>query len=207
MTVSDSRPRTTGVVKYIGVDIGGTKTAVSAWTSDEELAGKQSFPTAGDHKEILDRIVLSMEELAGPVPSCLEAIGVSCGGPLDSRNGLILSPPHLPGWDGVPITKFLADRRGVPCFLENDANACALAEWYWGAGRAYRNLVFLTFGTGLGAGLILDGRLYRGTCNLAGEVGHIRLAEDGPKGYGKHGSWEGFCSGGGISRMYRDHIA
>jgi glucokinase len=93
---------------------------------------------------------------------------------------------------------------GAPCFLENDANACALAEWYWGAGKGCRDMVFLTFGTGLGCGLILNGQLYRGACDLAGEVGHIRILEDGPEGYGKRGSWEGCCSGGGISRMYEE---
>jgi glucokinase len=89
--------------------------------------------------------------------------------------------------------------------LQNDANACAFAEWKWGAGRGVNSLVFLTFGTGMGAGLILDGRLYSGACDLAGEVGHIRLAENGPEGYGKHGSFEGFCSGAGIVRLAREH--
>ena len=85
--------------------------------------------------------------------------------------------------------------------LQNDANACALAEWKFGAGRGSKNMVFLTFGTGMGAGLILNGELYTGACDLAGEVGHIRLEEDGPEGYGKYGSFEGFCSGGGIRNL------
>jgi glucokinase len=91
----------------------------------------------------------------------------------------------------------------VPVRLQNDANACALAEWKWGAGRGSQNMIFLTFGTGMGAGLILDGKLYVGTNDAAGEVGHIRLAEDGPVGFGKRGSFEGFCSGGGIARLAR----
>jgi glucokinase len=91
----------------------------------------------------------------------------------------------------------------MPALLQNDANACALAEWRWGAAKGFGNAVFLTFGTGMGAGLILGGRLYSGTCSMAGEVGHIRLAEDGPEGYGKAGSFEGFCSGGGIARLAR----
>jgi glucokinase len=134
----------------------------------------------------------------------IAALGISCGGPLDSKNGLILSPPNLPGWDAIPVVSILGEKTGIPCFLENDANACALAEWYWGAGQGCRNMAFLTFGTGLGCGLILDGRLYRGTGDLAGEVGHIRIAEDGPEGYGKRGSWEGYCSGGGLSRLYAE---
>jgi glucokinase len=87
--------------------------------------------------------------------------------------------------------------------LQNDANACALAEWRWGAGRGTRNIVFLTFGTGMGAGLIIDGRLYEGTNDLAGEVGHVRIADDGPVGYGKAGAFEGFCSGSGIAKLAR----
>jgi glucokinase len=97
----------------------------------------------------------------------------------------------------------VSDRFGLPAFLQNDANACALAEWRFGAARGFRNVVFLTFGTGLGAGLILDGRLYTGTRDLAGEVGHVRLAPTGPMGYGKQGSFEGFCSGGGIAHAAR----
>ncbi len=115
----------------------------------------------------------------------------------------MLSPPNLPGWDRVDVVGPLRARFGVPVALQNDANACALAEWKWGAGRGCRNLIFLTFGTGMGAGLILDGRLYAGTNDLAGEVGHIRLEHEGPIGYGKAGSFEGFCSGGGIANLAR----
>jgi glucokinase len=85
-------------------------------------------------------------------------------------------------------------------FLQNVSNACALAEWKFGAGKGCKNMIFLTFGTGMGAGLILDGRLYSGTNDMAGEVGHVRIAEDGFAGYGKAGSFEGFCSGGGIAQ-------
>jgi glucokinase len=135
--------------------------------------------------------------------AALAWIGISCGGPLDSRAGLVLSPANLPGWDRIDVVTPLAARFGVPVALQNDANACALAEWQWGAGRGCRNMIFLTFGTGMGAGLILDGRLYSGTNELAGEVGHLRLAPDGPLGYGKAGSFEGFCSGSGIANLAR----
>ena len=128
-------------------------------------------------------------------------IGISCGGPLDSRKGIVMSPPNLPGWDNIPIVKLVQDATGIPASLQNDANACALAEWKYGAGRGTRNMVFLTFGTGLGAGLVLDGRLYSGTNDNAGELGHIRLSEFGPVGYGKAGSVEGFASGGGIAQL------
>ena len=126
---------------------------------------------------------------------------MACGGPLDEPSGLILSPPNLPGWDRIPIIQILKERFGGCAWLMNDANAGALAEWQFGAGMGLRNMVFLTAGTGMGAGLILDGRLYEGTSGNAGEVGHMRLADDGPVGYGKRGSFEGFCSGGGIAQL------
>lgn len=130
-------------------------------------------------------------------------VGISCGGPLDSRRGVIQSPPNLPGWDEVRIVERFQKSFGVPVVLQNDANACAVAEWRWGAGRGTSNMAFLTFGTGLGAGLIIDGKLYSGTTDAAGELGHWRLAADGPEGFGKAGSFEGFCSGGGIARLAR----
>jgi glucokinase len=189
------------------VDIGGTKTAVSLWSGNMVLLGKRRFPTRGTPARVIEQILASLGALldsAGLALGDCGGIGISCGGPLDSNKGLVLSPPNLPGWDAIPLVSILKDRTGLPCFIENDANACALAEWYWGAGKGFRDLAFLTFGTGMGCGLILNGGLYRGAGNLAGEVGHVRLAEDGPEGYGKRGSWEGFCSGGGLSRMYAE---
>jgi glucokinase len=190
---------------YIALDIGGTKTAVSLWEEEKTLLKKIQFPTVGSPEMVMAKVLGTIEILIKSIhvtQSQFAAVGISCGGPLDSARGLILSPPNLPGWDAVHIVSLLQEKIGIPCFLENDANACALAEWYWGAGQGYQNLAFLTFGTGFGCGLILNGQLYRGTGDLAGEVGHIRIAEDGPEGYGKRGSWEGYCSGGGISRLY-----
>ncbi len=182
---------------YIGIDIGGTKCAVIKGDEKGRILEKTVFRTT-DRDSTLRKIFSAVEAF---MPSF--AIGVSCGGPLDEKKGIILSPPNLPGWDEVHITEMLEERFGIPARLCNDANACALAEWRFGAGKGTQNMVFLTFGTGLGAGLILDGRLYSGTNGNAGEVGHIRLADDGPVGYGKRGSFEGFCSGGGITRLAR----
>lgn len=136
----------------------------------------------------------------------IAGIGISCGGPLDSRRGVILSPPNLPGWDEVPVKAYFERETGAPAMLRNDADACAVAEWRYGAGRGCRNMVFLTFGTGFGAGLILNGALYSGSCDMAGEIGHIRAPGDPayrPVGYGKSGSFEGYCSGGGIAELGR----
>ena len=198
----------------VGVDIGGTKTAVVIGTASAKGLGimaRRAFPTEPDVRPWRETVKTIGEEaralLEHEAPGVPAAVGVSCGGPLDSRAGVLLSPPNLPGWDRVPIVDELQKALGCAAFLQNDANACALAEWRYGAGRGSRNMVFLTFGTGMGAGLILGGRLYEGTSDLGGEVGHIRLAEDGPEGYGKRGSFEGFCSSGGIARLARAEAA
>ena len=120
---------------------------------------------------------------------------------MDADKGELCNPPNLPGWHGISLTDCAQQKLHAPALLENDANACALAEWRWGAGRGVDNMIFLTFGTGMGAGLILDDRLLRGANGNAGEVGHIRLAAFGPAGYGKEGSFEGFCSGGGVAQL------
>ncbi len=188
----------------IGVDIGGTKIAIVLGSMDGEILKKIKFPTDSSYRDTLGKICNHIKKIAGDFDnSAVKAIGISCGGPLNSQTGVILSPPNLPGWDEVPICEIISRETGIDSFLENDANACALAEWIWGAGKGTENMIFLTFGTGLGAGLILNGALYEGTSGLAGEVGHIRLSENGPVGHGKAGSWEGFCSGGGLSRQYQ----
>jgi glucokinase len=188
-----------------GVDIGGTKCAISLGETDGDnihLLGKTRFLTPPTPQATLDAVIDAVDALlAQHSTASLEAIGVSCGGPLNSRSGLILSPPNLPGWDRIDIISPLHARYRVPVGLQNDANACALAEWKWGAGRGFENLIFLTFGTGMGAGLILNGKLYSGSSDMAGEVGHIRLEQYGPTGHGKAGSFEGFCSGGGIAQI------
>lgn len=198
----------------LGIDIGGTKCAVTLGRfatvggnapAELEILAKATFATPFHAPAAtLDQIVESSQTLVAQQGLTLAAIagaGISCGGPLDSRRGLILSPPNLIGWDRVPVVEQLEAALGCPTTLQNDANACAVAEWKYGAGRGLQNLVFLTFGTGLGAGLILNGQLYSGTNDMAGEVGHIRLETMGPVGYGKAGSFEGFCSGGGIAQL------
>jgi len=182
-------------MKIVGIDIGGTKCAVVLGNENGHIIKKEKFDTT-ERDDTLDNIFRAVERM-----DTFDAIGISCGGPLDSVNGVIKSPPNLLGWDNVEIVKMLKKRFSVPVFLKNDADACALAEWKFGAGIGTQNMVFLTFGTGLGAGLILNGKLYSGACDMAGEVGHIRLSDFGPVGYGKAGSFEGFCSGGGLAQL------
>lgn len=194
-------------MKLIGIDIGGTKCTVSLGCAGpnggvQVLQRAPQRPTANlSPQDMLALLAEDAETLMSGVQQRPVGIGISCGSPLDARRGRILSPPNLPGWDDIPVTDYFRQRLGIPAFLCNDANAGALAEWRMGAGQGCRHMVFLTFGTGLGAGLILNGRLYEGASDGAGEVGHIRLAEFGPAGYGKPGSFEGFCSGGGIAQL------
>ena len=195
--------------RSIGLDIGGTKCAITVGEIDGDdikIVHREEFPTAGlTWQQVLAefsmRIRRTIEQSNNPNNRTIDSIGISCGGPLDSKAGLILSPPNLPGWDNVPIVKYFEDAFHVPCHVQNDANACAYAEWKYGAGKGTRNMVFMTFGTGLGAGIVVDGKLYSGTNDNAGEIGHIRLAPTGPLGYNKEGSAEGFCSGAGIARL------
>lgn len=191
---------------YIGLDIGGTKCSVLLAQVDGGICilDKIRFATQKGFSRTWDMLCRNMEEILARnrlTFANISAVGISCGGPLDSRRGLVLSPPNLPGWDDIPLVRMIADRYHVPAYLQNDANACALVEWRLGAGAGARNMVFLTMGTGMGAGIIAEGRLLCGSTDMGGEVGHIRLTEDGPVGFGKAGSFEGYASGGGIARQ------
>ncbi|MHB1936108.1 MAG: ROK family protein [Acidobacteriaceae bacterium] len=195
----------TGTRIWFGVDIGGTKTAVVLCSEPPAILERVAFPTFPEHgpEQALTLIRQTIHRLIrtrGIDRGQIEAIGISCGGPLDPKRGLIQSPPNLPTWKDVPIVDMLQDEFGINCRLENDANAGALAEHRFGAGQGVQNMIFLTMGTGLGAGLIIKGRLYHGASNMAGEIGHVRLTPSGPVGYNKAGSAEGWASGGGMAQ-------
>jgi len=200
-------------MKYlIGIDLGGTKCAVligklsdngDISVVDKIVYATVDFSTPAKMLPQLEKGILEILKKNSLNTADIASIGISCGGPLDSQKGVIMSPPNLPGWDDVHIVSHFEGKFGILTAIQNDANACALAEWKFGAGRGTKNMVFLTFGTGLGAGLILNGELYAGTNDNAGEVGHIRLDSFGPVGYGKAGSFEGFCSGSGIAQLAR----
>ncbi len=195
-------------MKVIGTDIGGTKVSVCLGESHSsnatEILSRSRFPAAAfpGPTATLAEIVRQARQLmaeAGVANGEIAGIGISCAGPLDSARGIVLSPPNMAGWDAVPVCELLQREFGAPARLENDANAAALAEWQFGAGRGTRHMVFLTCSTGMGGGLILDGRLYRGRRDLAGEVGHLRLTDSGPKLYDKAGSFEAWASGAGLA--------
>ena len=185
---------------YIGVDVGGTKTAVVVSSHPPDTLGRIEFATLPEQgpARALRLIVESARSLMaehGFSGEAIAGIGVSCGSPLDRVQGIIQAPPNLPTWVDVPIRKLLEEEFHVPCRVENDANAGAVAEHRFGAGVGTEHMVFLTLGTGLGAGIIAAGALYLGANGDAGEIGHVRLSPTGPVGYHKAGSIEGWSSG------------
>lgn len=185
--------------RIIGLDLGGTKCAVSEWHDGHKIREHHRFHTGGPRETLaeIERVIGKLKPGADPV------FGIACGGPLDAARGIILSPPNMPKWKRVRVTQYITERFGGCAYLMNDANANALAEWRFGAGRRCRSMIYLTAGTGMGAGLVLDGRLYEGVSGNAGEIGHVRLASTGPVGFRKAGSFEGFCSGGGLIQLAR----
>jgi glucokinase len=190
----------------IGLDVGGTKTAILEGTYSAEILQRREIATqAQDEFDITYKRICAEVDIviqnARQAGNQVVAISVAIGGPLNIEEGVIQSPPHLPKWVDIPLKGLLVQTFSLPVFVEHDGNAGALAEFYFGAGRGAQNVIFLTAGTGLGGGIILNGRIYRGTTDTAGEVGHIRLANDGPSEYGKTGSWEAFCSGAGIVKL------
>jgi glucokinase len=191
---------------FVGIDIGGTKTAVVISAEPPDVLGRIEFPTrpAKGPEPAIVLIKQGIQELLkqqGLGTTAIQALGISCGGPLDRVHGIIQAPPNLPTWIDVPVKAIMEEEFQAVCRVENDANAGAVAEHRFGAGQGCENMVFLTMGTGLGAGIITDGRLYHGAVDLAGEIGHVRLTPSGPVGHNKSGSAEGWASGGGVAQV------
>ena len=191
----------------LGYDIGGTKIAVVLGTLAGNILDYREFPTPAHEpfevsfklmKDAANDLLTTARQQDLPEPKLVSA---AVGGPIDIEHGIVYSPPHLPTWTGIHIKDRLEEHFQLPVFIEHDGNACALAEFYLGAGRGAKNVIYLTLGTGLGAGIILNGKIYRGSTDLAGEVGHIRIAPDGPLEHGKAGSWEGYCSASGMLKL------
>ncbi len=177
---------------YLGFDVGGTKCALLLGNECGEILHREEWPSRterGPQAMIADFTSRAQNHRG------FDAAGVSIGGPLDTLTGIVLSPPHLPGWDRIPLKALLEQALGVPFFVEHDAAACALAEYTWGGWTGARNLVYLTCGTGFGAGLVLNGRIHRGAGGHSLETGHARFCDEGPKAFGKRGSIEAWCSG------------
>ena len=189
-----------------GIDIGGTKLATVVADSTGHILGKVRKPTLAERGpeyalQSLCDMVRETVELAGLDQKAISAIGVSCGGPLDTKTGVVYSPPNLPGWDALPLKAQLESEFQIPTTVENDANASALAEYRFGGGRGYDALLYMTMSTGIGGGIVINGQIYHGANDSAGEVGHQILLPNGPRcGCGKRGCLEALCSGPAIAR-------
>lgn len=184
---------------YLGLDVGGTKCAAVIGDDDGVIHHRVSWPSRaerGSDAMIADLISHGQSLMRRERVS---AAGVAIGGPLDSVQGVIDSPPNLPGWHDVPLKRRLEAALGLRVAVEHDGAACALAENRWGARGA--RMAYLTCGTGLGVGLVFDGKVYRGAGGNAPDFGHITYRSDGPLAYGKRGSFESFGAGSAIARI------
>ena len=190
----------------MALDIGGTKIAAAVFDSSFNLVGHARTPTHAHEgpdavfariTDLLDSLIIKH----GMSVHALGCIGVGCGGPLDSETGIIYSPPNLPGWDAFPLKGELESHFGFPAFVENDGNAAAMGEHRFGAGRGRQNVFYITASTGIGCGMILDGRIYRGRDYSAGEFGHLVMARNGPRcNCGGRACLEALASGTAIAK-------
>jgi glucokinase len=194
----------------LGIDLGGSKLAIAIADPDGRLIAHETRPSriSGDPETDVLAIAADAAGLvtrSGLETSDFDAVGFSVPGPIDHERGAILDPPNLPGWETVPLRARMSEILGLPVRLENDANAAALAEWRYGAGRGCSNLVYLTMSTGVGTGLILDDRLYRGHRGRASEFGHACIEWNGERcGCGRRGCLEAYLGGAAWSRRLRE---
>lgn len=195
----------------VGVDLGGTKIYTALAAADGRVLAEVKVPTGAENglEHVVNRIVESVDQVQGaasvPAPG-LAALGLGAPGPLNAAAGIIHLAPNL-GWRDVPIKRILEERLSVPVLLDNDANLAALGEYRYGAGRGEENMVYITVSTGVGGALILGGRLYRGSSDSAGEIGHMTVLPDGPLcGCGNRGCLEAVASGTAIAREARELV-
>lgn len=192
----------------IGIDLGATKIALGLIDPANQITARRRIPTnAPDGPELaVERMVASIAELRESLPpgEQIAAIGICSPGPIDHKTGTIVDPPNLTGWRNVPLQQMLTDRLNLPVMLEHDAKAAALGEFHYGAGQNERSMVYIVAGTGVGAAIIIDGQLYRGMHNFAGEVGHITIDRHGePCGSGVRGCVQGYLCGPALARNYQ----
>ncbi len=195
----------------IGVDVGGTKVAAGIVTADGEIKHQARTPMIansgaaagfGAVKSVIDSLV------AGAPETTIRAIGVCAPGPLDPNTGVVINPPNLPCWRNFPLAAELTKLYSVPVKIDNDANAAAVAEAQWGAGRGYRNVFYACIGTGIGTGIVFDGRIYHGRTGAAGEGGHVSIDYRGPRcKCGKPGCIEILASGTAIAERARKKLS
>ncbi|KRV50417.1 ROK family protein [Wenjunlia vitaminophila] len=198
----------------LGLDIGGTKLAAGVVGRNGQVHSFLVTPTLVRQgvSAVLDRLFAlgrrAIEE-SGVAPERIGAVGIGCGGPLDCSAGVLLGPPHLPGWWEVPVVRLAEREYGLPTVLENDATAAAAGEHRFGAGRGTRHMIYLTISTGVGGGVVIDGRVYRGAAGNGGELGHVTVERDGRpcRSCGRRGCLEAYASGTSIAERAQEAVA
>ena len=197
---------------FIGIDLGGTKIDTALVDAVGKIIARDYRETraAEGQEVVIERMVDAAHRVmgeAGIASSQVTAVGVCSPGPIDVRTGVVTAPPNLPGWKNVPLKRLIEEALGTTTFLENDANAAALGEHRFGAGRGVQNMIYVTASTGIGGGLILDGQLYIGATGAAGEIGHMTVLPWGPYcGCGNRGCLEALASGTAIARDGRELV-
>jgi glucokinase len=194
----------------LGVDVGGTKVAVGLVDRDGKILaqGRNPMVVNGTAEAGLQAVAGAIDSLASTVPAGIHSIGICAPGPLDPKTGVVLNPPNLPCWRDFPLAERIVSLYHVPVQVDNDANAAALAETRWGAARGYRYVFYATIGTGIGTGIVLDGRIYHGNTGSAGEGGHVSIDYRGPQcSCGKRGCIEVLAAGPAIGARARAKIA
>ncbi|SCK32366.1 glucokinase [Streptomyces sp. WMMB 714] len=198
----------------LALDIGGTKLAAGVVRADGTVLSYDTCPTgvADGAWAGLERLLeLGRGVLAAAESESVRLLGtgIGCGGPLDSSEGTLIAPPHLPGWRDVPVTRLAEEAYGLPAVLDNDGTAGAAGQWRFGAGRGTRHLLYLTVSTGIGGGMVIDGRTYRGAAGNGGEPGHVTVRPDGRRcaGCGRAGCLEAYASGTSIAERAREAVA
>ncbi|MFR9673262.1 ROK family protein [Streptomyces sp. TR02-1] len=198
----------------LALDIGGTKLAAGVVDSRGALLSSAVCPTGVVEgvDAVLDRLLRLGDRVLADArarPQDLLGTGIGCGGPLDSEAGVLVSPPHLPGWRDVPVVAHVRERYGIPAVLDNDGTAGAAGEWFFGAGRGASHLLYLTVSTGIGGGAVLGGRVFRGAAGNGGEPGHVTVVSDGRpcRSCGRPGCLEAYASGSAIAERAAEAAA
>ncbi len=198
------------VLRFGGVDIGGTKLAVGVTDAEGRVLASRRLPTdlALTPDAVCRQLAAMLDEAALESGSdSLAALGIGCGGPLNRETGTLYTVPNMRGWDGFPLRAWFEERYRLPTALDNDANAQALAEARFGAGRGHSHVCYFTVSTGIGGGFVVNGRLFRGATDLAGEFGHQILLPDGPLcPCGGRGCLEALASGTSMARRARERL-
>ncbi len=193
--------------KAIGIDIGGTKISIVTGTDHGKILSQKIIPTltGAQTARCIENMAEEIDRLRRQTAGRIQGIGVGVPGPVDSARGVVPKSPHLKGWEGLPLRKILQKKTGLPIFMNNDANAAAIGEKVFGQGRKKSNFIYVTVSTGIGSGMVLNGKLFEGESFVAGEVGHMTIVPGGAScKCGKKGCLEAYGSGTAIARMARE---